>query len=127
PWRPGAALVGIVLLAVLAGSRPAPVAAGPMPVGLEQALAQPHVKPDRGWVEVRDPVGGVHDSLWRIADRELGDPTRWPELFDRNAGRAQPDGHALTRPELIQPGWRLALPTATAPRDAAFTPPHPGI
>ncbi|MGD9530793.1 BTAD domain-containing putative transcriptional regulator [Pseudonocardia sp.] len=126
-WRPGAVLVGLVLLAVVGGYRPTP-ATGSVPVGLERPLAPPHTAAQTaahtvahgGWVDVRGPAGGVHDSLWRIADRELGDPTRWPELFERNAGRTQPDGRALTTPELIQPGWRLALPAETTLPD----PPH---
>ena len=54
---------------------------------------------------------GHHDSPRRIAERELGDGTRWSELYARNAGIPQADGRALVRPELIQPGWQLAVPT----------------
>ena len=32
------------------------------------------------------------ESLWSIADDELGDATLWPELFAVNAGRTFPDG-----------------------------------
>ncbi|MBL92594.1 MAG: hypothetical protein CMH56_12385 [Myxococcales bacterium] len=42
------------------------------------------------------------DSLWAIAKRELGDPTRWPEIADLNK-------HFLQR-EGLQPGQKLSLP-----------------
>ena len=62
-------------------------------------------------VEVRPPRDGVHDSLWRIAERALGDGNRWPEIYALNRGRHQQGGGTLTRPDLIRPGWTLRLPT----------------
>jgi DNA-binding SARP family transcriptional activator/LysM repeat protein len=50
------------------------------------------------------------DTLWGIAERELGDPLRWRELERLNRGRLQPDGDRLQDPDLIRPGWRLLLP-----------------
>ena len=35
------------------------------------------------------------DSLWRIADRELGDGHRWREIFAANQGRRMRDGQLL--------------------------------
>lgn len=64
----------------------------------------------RSAVVVRAASRRVHDSLWRIADRELGDGARWPELFTLNKGRVQADGQRLATPNLIYPGWRLLLP-----------------
>jgi DNA-binding SARP family transcriptional activator len=66
-----------------------------------------------GTVIVQQPHDGIHDSLWRIAARCLGDGARWPEIYRLNYGLPQPDGGALTQPSLIQPGWILRLPTAT--------------
>src|SRR6266542_3900998 len=54
------------------------------------------------------------DTLWGIADRELGDPFRWHDIYQRNQDRPQPDGGALTDPDLIRPGWTLELPASTA-------------
>jgi hypothetical protein len=52
------------------------------------------------------------DDLWEIAARFLGDGDRWPEIYGLNAGKPQPDGQALTDPDLIEPGWVLLLPAA---------------
>lgn len=50
------------------------------------------------------------DSLWRIAERELGSGIRWNEIYELNAGRVQDDGRKLKEPRLIRPGWQLLLP-----------------
>jgi LysM domain-containing protein len=50
------------------------------------------------------------DSLWRIAERELGDGHRWQEIFAANHGRRMPDGQRLRDGGLILPGWQLLLP-----------------
>ncbi len=61
-------------------------------------------------VLVRAPHHGLHDSLWRIADRELGDGARWPDIFALNQDHPQPDGGTFTNPNLIFPGERMILP-----------------
>jgi DNA-binding SARP family transcriptional activator len=71
-------------------------------------------------VTVRAPHNGVYDSLWRIADRTLADGSRWPEIYALNRGQPQADGRTLTNPNLIRPGWILALPD-TQPKTS--TPP----
>jgi DNA-binding SARP family transcriptional activator len=65
-------------------------------------------------VIVRAPQNGVHDSLWRIAARTLGDGDRWPEIFHANEGKPQPGGRTFTQPSLIYPGQELDLPANVA-------------
>ncbi len=51
------------------------------------------------------------ESLWAIAKEELGDGTRYPEIFLANRGDLQPDGGRLRDPDLIRPSWELVVPT----------------
>ena len=59
------------------------------------------------------------DTLWDIADEQLGDPTAWPEIWERNAGDDMGGGRTFDDPNLILPGWELELadaePVATEP------------
>ncbi len=62
------------------------------------------------------------DTLAGIAVRLLGDPNRWPEIFDLNRGSAKlADGRTLQNASLIWPGLRLKLPLPVA----TATPPPP--
>ena len=51
------------------------------------------------------------DTLSGIAETQLGDASRYREIFELNRGREQPDGRRLTDPNLIVTGWRLELPS----------------
>ncbi|HEY7068868.1 MAG TPA: hypothetical protein VH479_02085, partial [Acidimicrobiales bacterium] len=68
---------------------------------------------------------------WDIAERHLGDPFRWQEIYNLNQGRPQADGTCLTDPDLIYAGWKLDMPAdalGLAPPPAppaAETPPAP--
>ncbi len=55
------------------------------------------------------------DTLWDIADEQLGDPTAWTEIWERNAGDEMGGGRTFDDPDLILPGWELEL--AAAPSD----------
>lgn len=55
------------------------------------------------------------DTLSSIAGHYLGDPTRYPELFEANCDRIQPDGRRLTDPNLIVVGWNLVIPATQEP------------
>ena len=68
---------------------------------------------------VAPPHGRHHDTLWDIAERHLGDPLRWKEIFDLTDGRTMPDGQRFTRASLIRPGWVLRMPV-----DAIGVPAH---
>ncbi len=83
---------------------PAPVVAiTPTPAATQVATAD---------VEDRLPTCTVQprDSLWRIAERHLGDPFRWREVYELNRGHTFGDGGVLRDPDLIRPGWELLLP-----------------
>ena len=72
--------------------------------------ARHKVEKAQKYTEVRPPNGRHHDTLWGIAERTLGDPLRWKEIWDLNKDRVQPDGRRLTDADLIQPNWQLLLP-----------------
>ncbi|MEC3978880.1 BTAD domain-containing putative transcriptional regulator [Amycolatopsis sp. H20-H5] len=78
-----------------------------------------------GTDRVRPPVNGVHDSLWRVALRCLGDGDRWPEIWALNHGTAQPHGRILINPNLIHPGDLLRLPTRAPTAGTREPTPHP--
>ncbi|MEV3854965.1 BTAD domain-containing putative transcriptional regulator [Streptomyces sp. NPDC050095] len=62
------------------------------------------------------------DTLWDIADAYLGDALKWPRIYKLNKDRIQGDGERLTDPDLIRPGWRLAVPVPQAATPAAPSP-----
>ncbi|SFO05056.1 BTAD domain-containing putative transcriptional regulator [Amycolatopsis rubida] len=145
--RVAAVLVGALLVAVLgrtATAAPAAPAEAARPVGHAPVIAtapartppvagehtgtplsrsQPAVEP--GTERVRPPEDGVHDSLWRIAQRCLGDGDRWPEIWALNEGSTQPGGRVLSNPHLIHPGDTLRLPTTSPPPSPPAPPPAP--
>lgn len=53
------------------------------------------------------------DTLWSIAERELGAPLRWKEIAELNMGLPQPGGTTLQDDHWILPGWVLALPSSS--------------
>src|SRR5699024_3731546 len=63
------------------------------------------------------------DSLWSIAEAQLGDGNKWPEILDSSTHIDQGDGQYLTDPNLIQPGWMLMIPGETAPLAESSTEP----
>ena len=69
-----------------------------------------NARPLTAVVRARDPETGVYDSLSRVAERTLGTQTRWPEIFELNKGKPQPNGQPFTNPNLIFPGEELRLP-----------------
>jgi len=105
PPRPPAATVQ-------AGGAAAAPAAGATADGEAEAVLADATEPRRArkLYVVRPPQGRHHESLWEIAERHLGDGRRYPEIFELNRGREQPDGDRLTLASLIRPGWVLVMP-----------------
>lgn len=74
------------------------------------------------------------DTLSNLAAHHLGDPRRWTEIWDLNAGRIQHDGLRLAMPGHLRPGWELVVsdephrpassstPAAPAPSQAPVNP-----
>jgi len=52
------------------------------------------------------------ESLWSIAEKELGDGERWREIADLNEGRTMTDGEVFRTNSFLQPGWQLRMPHA---------------
>ncbi|GAA1167624.1 nucleoid-associated protein YgaU [Kitasatospora gansuensis] len=138
--RIAAGLVGSVLaLLPVAGSAfaavpdrpvavaPAQVTAAPQYAALPAAPAAPALTP------AADPAPGYTvrdsrpaDSLWSIAERQLGSGERWVEIAKLNDGRVMDDsGRTFDADRPIHPGWQLLMPgdakaqTAPAPAPAA--------
>ncbi len=52
----------------------------------------------------------TRETLWSIAEDELGTALRWNELAEYNYGITQADGQSLDERHWVVPGWRLLLP-----------------
>ncbi|MBC6451358.1 BTAD domain-containing putative transcriptional regulator [Actinokineospora xionganensis] len=61
------------------------------------------------------------DTLSAIAQRELGEATLWPTVFDANRGRIQPNGTPFTNPDKLHAGFTILLPP-TSPATSQNTP-----
>ena len=155
PLQPVAGrLVTAVAVAVFA-TLPRPASSTPLPLALSLATSTPHAAVTSLMVDgpVRPSLPGIaatgtgstspspaalkeaglrayrvqrRDTLWGIAQTQLGDPSRWREIFALNTGRGQPGGGTLTDPNRIWPGWTLLLPpphSAPAPPRAAAAAP----
>ncbi|WP_277211453.1 LysM peptidoglycan-binding domain-containing protein [Isoptericola croceus] len=57
------------------------------------------------------------DSLSQIAQDELGDANRYPEIFEASRDIEQPGGARLSDPEVIDVGWSVQIP-GVEPLDA---------
>ena len=142
-----AALVGATMMTALHVPRAATRSAPPLHAALTSATS--HLRPARAraarpsWTAASETAGRAasgdstaqarprvyrvkeDDDLWDIAERFLGDPEEWHQIYQLNEGRPQPDGRALTDPNLIIPGWVLLIPqpaTGARPRPAPGPP-----
>jgi DNA-binding SARP family transcriptional activator len=107
----------------MADTRPTPVVAADVAATADTARQAPQrLRPERSAtaapvyvVQAKQP-GKPRDTLWRIAERFLGDPRRWPEIYALNKGNELPDppGGQFDDPNLIYPGQALVLPSDAA-------------
>ncbi len=95
-----------------------PANSHPMAVSSEMDLP-----PSKTFIESEDkPIAGrVHtvsgrETLWSIAEDQLGSARLWPELAALNYSVPQDDGDTLTKSHWIKPGWRLVLPPPSTVR-----------
>ncbi|MDO8383926.1 MAG: LysM peptidoglycan-binding domain-containing protein [Microbacterium sp.] len=69
--------------------------------------------------EQRTVVSG--DTLWDIAADELGSGERYTEIYEASRDITQPDGRQISDPNLIVPGWTVAIPAADVAAAASIT------
>ncbi|MFK3979092.1 LysM peptidoglycan-binding domain-containing protein [Micromonospora sp. NPDC050397] len=91
-----------------------------LPLTPARAAAEPSVP---YWVVPGDPGTASDLTLPGVADRLLGDSERWPEIYELNRGRAQPDGLTLTDPARLRAGWVLVLPANASSGEIRIGPP----
>ena len=78
----------------------------------DMMVASPRDRPDVATDSAsRHVVVRRGDSLVELAERHLGDGSRWREIFDLNLGISQRDGMHLTTPSSVRAGWTMKLPT----------------
>jgi nucleoid-associated protein YgaU len=54
------------------------------------------------------------ESLWSIAERELGDGERWREIAALNQGHTMADGAGFQSSSFLRAGWQLQMPSDQA-------------
>lgn len=59
------------------------------------------------------------ESLWSIAEKELGDGEQWRDIAELNQGRTMADGSTFHASTFLQPGWQLRMPDSHTARDNA--------
>ncbi|MGW4951513.1 LysM peptidoglycan-binding domain-containing protein [Streptomyces parvulus] len=127
--RAAALLIGSILVllptnaALASPNHTTPATATPAPT---QPQSQAPHGSETGWAGVPAASPGtsttytVHEtrpaeSLWRIAEKELGDGERWRDIADLNVGRIMTDGTVFSAHSFLQPGWQLQMPPTAEP------------
>ncbi|MFC9328027.1 LysM peptidoglycan-binding domain-containing protein [Kitasatospora sp. NPDC057015] len=103
------------------------LAAGPqyaaLPAGAPAPALAPAAEQQPGYT-VRDSRPA--DSLWSIAERQLGSGSRWTEIAKLNDGRVMDDsGIRFDADRPIQPGWKLLMPADAKPDTTPAATPAP--
>ena len=94
-----------------------------LPIGLILRLPAPPAH-ETGETDGEAYVVQPGDTITEVAQTELDDADRYPEIFEASRNTSQPDGRRLTNPDMIQPGWTLTIPTRDT-ADAESRPPAP--
>ncbi len=127
--RPTAALVldraNFTGGALTGATRPPPAAAAPVRPASGPPPSGAPPAPSAQNAAARTYVVQRGDTLWGIAERELGDPLQWQAIYQLNEGRPQPGGATLIDPHWIDPGWTLLLPAAATATPTAAAPAAP--
>lgn len=134
--KPAAALVTAVAMMFGGIAIAAPASAAPVDGGVvasvafeaplvERPVVAPVVAPAPVSEVVEAPASTYvvqeGDTLFGIAESQLGEGDRYPEIFAASQD-VQSDGGQLTDPDLIYPGWTVEIPggeVAPAPAPAA--------
>ena len=84
----------------------------PAPAPAPQGAAVSAAGEQQAWrlYTVQAAHQGYADNLWDIAERHLGDGTRWADILELNRGRGQGAGGRLTDPDVLRAGWQLRMP-----------------
>jgi hypothetical protein len=103
-----AAAAGCAVAAIFAGVWAGPaLASSSVPRSGTAAVAAPAAVK---YYIVPVPGPGGTETLYDIALRTLGNGSRYPEIFNLNEGRLQPNGARMEDPRSIDSGWILQLP-----------------
>lgn len=126
-WQQGraAAMTGAVAAMIALGSSGAATAATTSPTAAAQASATSSSAPaqtsssttDTSTDSTESVVVHPGDTLWGIAQEELGDGSRYTDVAEANSQR-------IDDPDVIQPGWTLDLPQAQTDRPDETTAPE---
>ncbi|MFJ6636738.1 hypothetical protein ACIQMR_36060 [Streptomyces sp. NPDC091376] len=118
--RAAALLVGSILVllptnsALASDAQAAPATTAVHAPGQAQAALPEAAAPSASTAAPTYTVREVRpaESLWGIAERELGDGERWREIAALNEGRTMADGQVFKASTFLQPWWQLTMPDA---------------
>ncbi|MGW3312062.1 LysM peptidoglycan-binding domain-containing protein [Streptomyces sp. NPDC001073] len=129
--RAAAVLIGGILVLLPAGSALAsPAQAAPSAaVRLPGQAPTQNAGTDRAAYAAASTQGATYtvremrpaESLWSIAEKELGDGKRWREIAALNEGRTMAGGDTFHANSFLQPGWQLDMPTGIAAAEGIRT------